>query len=141
MFEKCFSDIFKNCIGYTIYAHNLSSFDGILIIKVLYKLFGVKPLFKENKIMCFKIFKDVIINGENKKQSFYFKCSLVLLPLSLVKLIKSLSINIPKLAYPYKFINKDNLNYEGDIPSYCFYKDILKYDEYLELSNKFINKL
>jgi hypothetical protein len=38
MLEHCFIDIFKNCIGYTIYAHNLSSFDGILIIKTLYKI-------------------------------------------------------------------------------------------------------
>jgi len=76
-----------------------------------------------------------------KKLSFYFKCSLVLLPLSLVKLIKSLNIDIPKLPYPYKFINKDNLNYEGNIPSYYFYNEIIKYEEYLELSNKFNNKI
>ena len=33
------------------------------------------------------------------------------------------------------------MNYEGNIPSYYFYNEIIKYEEYLELSNKFNNKI
>jgi len=67
MFEECFLDIFKNCIDHIIYAHNLSSFDAILIIKVLYKHFNVKTYFKDNKIMNLIISKNISIKGRNKK--------------------------------------------------------------------------
>ena len=105
MFEKIFFvflDIFKNCVGYTIYAHNLSSFDGVLILKILYKLFDVKPLFKDNKIMLFQLSK--IINIKDKKIIFYFKCSFVLLPMKLKKLKKYFNIDIPKLPFPYSLV-------------------------------------
>jgi hypothetical protein len=57
MINNSFVDIFKNCIGYTLYAHIFSSFDGLLNINFLYKLFEVKPLFKDNKIRSFEVSK------------------------------------------------------------------------------------
>jgi hypothetical protein len=73
MFDQCFLDIFKFCIGYIIYAHNLSYFDAILIIKTLYKNFEVKPFFKDNKIMNLIISKKIKNkNGKTRKLKFIF---------------------------------------------------------------------
>src|SRR4051794_32577178 len=88
MFEQCFMDMFTNCDGYTIYAHNLSSFDGILILKTIYRIFTVRSRFKDNKLMTFKISKKVKDNGKKITKKFNFNCSLKLLPLSLEKLIE-----------------------------------------------------
>jgi len=95
MISNYFLDIFKNFIGYTLYAHNLSSFDGLLIIKSLYKLFEVKPLFKDNKIMSFEISKKIMVKDKIKVFKFILRCSLKMLPLKLDKLIKSFGIDIP----------------------------------------------
>jgi hypothetical protein len=66
MFEQCFKDMFENCNGYTMYAHNLSSFDGILILKTIYKNFKVRSRFKDNKLMTFILSKIVKVNGKKK---------------------------------------------------------------------------
>jgi DNA polymerase type B, organellar and viral len=81
-----------------------------------------------------------MIKGKERKIKFNLKCSLLLLPLSLEKLIKSLNINISKLPFPYSFVNYDNLNYNDSLPEYKFYKDNLNYDDYLELSKNYKNK-
>jgi hypothetical protein len=145
MFEQCFKDMFENCNGYTMYAHNLSSFDGILILKTIYKNFKVRSRFKDNKLMTFILSKIVKVNGKKKTQRFNFNCSLKLLPLSLEKLIKSLNIDTQKLSFPYKFVNKDNLDYIGPIPSYEFYDDSgvldsVKHEKYLQLYKEYENK-
>ena len=145
MLNNVFSDIFRNCIGYTLYAHNLSSFDGLLIIKNLYKLFDVKPLFKDNKIMSFEVSKTIIENGKKKILKFILRCSLKMLPLLLNKLINSFGIDIPKLPFPYNFffsfffLNKNNLDYNNSLPEYKYYKEDLTYDNDLEMYQKFSN--
>lgn len=145
MFEQCFMDMFTNCNAYTIYAHNLSSFDGLLILKTIYKNFKVKSRFKDNKLMTFIISKVVTEKGKKKTKKFNFNCSLKLLPLSLENLIESLKIETKKLQFPYKFVNKDNLNYIGSIPTYDFYDDSGVYDKekhkkYIELAKEYENK-
>jgi DNA polymerase type B, organellar and viral len=140
MLNICFSDIFQNCIGYTLYAHNLSSFDGLFIIKTLYRLFDVKPIFKDNKIMTFEISKTIMLNDKKRVLKFTLRCSLKMLPLKLDKLIKSFDINIPKLPFPYSFVNKYNLNYNGSLPEFKYYEDVLNYDDYLKLSKKYEKK-
>jgi hypothetical protein len=138
MFEQCFKDMFDNCIDHIIYAHNLSSFDAILIIKVLYKNYKVNPFFKDNKILNLIITKKIKNkNGKTKTLKFKFRCSLVLLPASLISLIKSMSIDTPKLVFPYEFVNKDNLEYKGLVPSYKYFEDQLNYEEYQILCNEY----
>jgi len=137
MFDKCFIDIMENCNDYNIYAHNLSSFDGILILKSLYRNFNVKIKFKDNKIMIFKVSKQIKNKNKTIKLSFNFVCSLNLLPLKLVELIEAFNIDKLKLPFPYKFITKDNLNYIGEIPDFEYYKDIINIEEYLKLYYKF----
>jgi hypothetical protein len=141
MFEQCFIDMFDNCVGYIIYAHNLSSFDAILIIKVLYKHFKVKPFFKDNKILNLVISKKIKNkNGKNKTIKFIFRCSLVLLPASLNSLIRSMSIDTPKLVFPYDFVTKDNLEYKGLVPPHKYFEDQLNEEEYQNLCIEYENK-
>jgi len=52
--------------------------------------------------MLFQLSK--IINIKDKKIIFYFKCSLVLLPMKLKKLIKYFNIDIPKLYFHYSLV-------------------------------------
>jgi len=77
---------------------------------------------------------------EGQKVKLKFKDSLMLLPLSLIKLIKTFNIDTNKLSFPYLFIRKkEDLNYTGNIPKFEFFSDINK-DEYNQLSSNFSKK-
>jgi len=45
----------KGCETY-IYSHNLSTFDGVLILKHLFKLGKVKPLLPNGKLISIKLY-------------------------------------------------------------------------------------
>jgi hypothetical protein len=60
--------------------------------------------------------------------------------LSLEKLIEDFSIETKNLPFPYWFVTKNNLKYEGEIPNYnYFYKyfNLENYNNYLNLSKNF----
>lgn len=134
MLKNFLSDIEEMSNKHTIYIHNLSSFDSLFLLKSLYNKFITKPLFKDNKIIYINIKK--IIDKSNKI-NIHFKDSLLLLPIALDKLISAFNIETKKLPFPYKFVNKDNLNYIGDIPDYVYYSEKLTYKEYSELTSKY----
>jgi DNA polymerase type B, organellar and viral len=134
MINDFLQDIEKVSNKHTIYIHNLSSFDSLFLLKSLYKNYTTKPLFKDNKIISINIIKFI---NKSKKINIYFKDSLLLLPMSLDKLIAAFDIKTKKLAFPYNFVNKDNLNYIGYIPDYVYYSENLSYKEYSELSSKY----
>jgi hypothetical protein len=89
-----------------IYIHNLN-FDGMLIInevsknKIRYFILAMKT-----DIYYIEIF---YLNKIIK-----FRCSYKILPLSLRKIGEI--ENFEKKYFPYKFVNKHNLNYIGEIP-------------------------
>ena len=125
---------------YTIYIHNLSSFDSIYLLKILYKYFKSKPIFKDNKVISINIYKKYIEEGKPNVFKLFFKDSLKLLPLSLKHLISAFSVETKKLPFPYLFVNKNNLIYIGDIPSYEYFNkqfNIDNYNEYLKLARNY----
>jgi DNA polymerase type B, organellar and viral len=66
--EKLISVVEKGSITY-IYAHNLSTFDGVLILKHLFKHGEVKPLIHHGKIISIKF----IFITEGIKSTLIFK--------------------------------------------------------------------
>jgi hypothetical protein len=137
MVIKSFKDIKSKYNNYTIYVHNLSNFDSIFILKVLSKIYKINSINKEGK------FISINIHSKDNKNKFNIKIkdSYLLLPLSLEKLIDGFSIDTKKLIFPYKFVNKNNLNYIGEFPEYNYFYDNFNqesYEKYLESSNKYI---
>lgn len=96
-----------------LFIHNLN-FDGMLIINVLSKNFiKYELVINKTNLYSLKIYycNKIII----------FKCSYKIIPLSLNKLgdIE----NMPKTKFPYKFVNKSNLYYEGSLPDKIYWEN------------------
>jgi len=108
--------------GYTIYAHNFSRFDSIFIFKLIHNNFNTKFTSKDNKILSL-----TIKPHSQSKIRLYFKDSLNILVNSLDSLGKSFNVPVKKSIFPYKFVNKNNLEYQGGIPDKHFYNP---YDDY-----------
>lgn len=86
----------------------------------------INPVIKDDKFINLEVFYKAPKGIDSKtvyKLSFrvHVVPSLLLLPSSLRKLSKRFKISNPKGIYPYKFINKDNLDYVGNVPSYSFF--------------------
>jgi hypothetical protein len=112
-----------------IYAHNLSGFDGIFLLKHLINYEGakVKPIIFNGKIMGI----DFIVN--EGKSTIKFKDSFLLLPHSLRSLCKSFDVFNLKGYFPF---NMTDINYVGEFPSYDLWTG-LNQDEYDSLRNQF----
>jgi hypothetical protein len=141
MISQFFTDIEKIYNNYTIRIHNFSSFDSLYMLKILYQKYKTSPLFKDGKVISLNL------SSKYKKDKFkmFIKDSLKLLPQSLENLIKGFNIETQKLLFPYKFVNKDNLNYTGSIPTFDYYinngiYEKSKHERYLELAKEFENK-
>lgn len=84
--------------GYTIYAHNLSSFDVVFLFKYITNLekqgYKVKILKKDEKIISIKI------SNRSKNVSITLKDSLLLLPQSLDELAKQFKLSSGKTTEP-----------------------------------------
>jgi DNA polymerase type B, organellar and viral len=107
-------------------------------------MYKIGALFKDGKVISINL-SSKNKNKKAKKQKLFIKDSLKLLPLSLEKLIKGFNIDTKKLLFPYRFVNKNNLNYIGSIPSFDYFidnglYDKSKHDRYLEVSKEFENK-
>ena len=100
-----------------IYAHNLSSFDGVLILKHLFKFGKVKPLIHHGKIISIKL----IVNIEGVKSTIIFKDSFLLLSKSLRELCVAFNVESSKGYFPF---NLENINYSGVFPKYENWTDI-----------------
>ena len=108
-----------------IYAHNLSTFDGVLILKHLFKFGKVKPLIHHGKIISIKL----IVNIEGVTSTIIFKDSYLLLSKSLRELCVAFNVESPKGYFPF---NLNNINYSGVFP---------KYENWTEITNKEWNDL
>lgn len=117
MLLKMFEDIivleYKN---YTIYAHNLKNFDGILLFRLLLTKYELKPLFKDNCLLSL-----TLKNKDNPKINIRMLDSLSLLPNNLRDLAKSFEVETQKGNFPYDFVNENNLDYIGSLPHYEYY--------------------
>ncbi len=88
--------------GYIIYAHNLSTFDGIFILNQLVKLsdlmvINLEPLFRDSKLIEIKV--SYGYNNKNKsfRYSIIFRDSMLMFLISLDKLSKTFLSDKPEL--------------------------------------------
>ena len=111
--------------GYVVYIHNLSGFDGNMLLKYMTKVGKVKPIIHEGRIISIKL------SAANCTLTFYD--SYQLLPVSLSKLALTFGVT-EKGLYPYKFLVNTSfkLNYQGAVPDIEFFDNISKeqYNEY-----------
>jgi len=114
-----------------IYAHNLSGFDGIFLMRHLLEYGKLEPLLHNGKLISIKL----QIKDDNK--TIIFKDSFLMLPLSLRKLCKAFNIENFKGYFP--FLLKD-LTYKGEFPKFEFFTS-LPLTEYINLKNQYSNKI
>ena len=97
-----------------MYAHNLSNFDGIFLLKHLIAYCQdkgkVEPLIFHGKIISIKV---TIGKGKNQK-TIIFKDSYLLLPLSLRNLCKAFDVTTSKGYFPFLL---SDIYYSGVLPA------------------------
>jgi hypothetical protein len=141
MFKNCFDDML-NHNNYTWYAHNLSGFDAVFILKILLQNYtNTKVQYKDGKPLSIKVSLTTKDNktNKNKTKKIVFKDSYKIQPMSLINLIKAYEITTQKLIFPYKMLRIDNLNYDGKLPDKSFYENISDLD-YQKLVDEFKDK-
>ena len=109
------------------FIHNIN-FDGIIIINALAK---------NNILFDWFIRKlDIYYIKFSYLGTFFeFRCSYKLIPLPL-SYFNTIEFN-GKTIFPYKFINKNNLNYVGDIPNENYFNNKEEYFEFKKKSSLF----
>ena len=128
--NQLLSETFCKSNNVNVYAHNLSGFDGIFLMKHLLQFVTVEPLLFNNKLMCIK-FKS--LSGK----IITFKDSYLLLPLSLRQLCFAFNISLAKSFFPF---NLTDINYTGVFPQFDYWTDIT-YNEYESLAAHFTDKV
>ena len=113
-----------------VYAHNLSGFDGIFLMKHLLSFGKVEPLLHNGKIISIKV-KLNVVGYMNK--TIIFKDSMLLLPLGLRKLCAAFNITMPKGYFPFKLTD---IFYKGLFPKFEYWTGI-SMSEYETLLNKY----
>ncbi len=102
-----------------IYAHNLSGFDGIFLLKQILNLGKVEPLIFQGKLISIKLV--ILGNTKSENKTIIFKDSYLLLPHSLRKLCEAFNITIPKGFFPFKLTN---IFYNGILPKFEYWTGI-----------------
>ena len=116
----------------TVYAHNLSGFDGIFLMKNILELGKVTPLLNNGKIITITL--KLNIPG-NKNKTIVFRDSLLLLPHSLRILCKAFKIDVPKGHFPFLL---NDIFYKGVLPKFELWTG-LELSEFTKLLNKYAN--
>ena len=135
MFKSFIKQILELSNVKVIYAHNLSGFDGILLLKHLIKFEGGKidPIIFNGKLISIKL----TLGLGKKASSLVFKDSYLLLPNSLRKLCEAFGVEATKSYFPFTITD---INYKGEFPAFEAFDPSntgLTYPEYL--SHKLIH--
>ena len=112
--KQLLSETFTPSNNVTVYAHNLSGFDGIFLLRHLLQFGKVDPLLFNNRLVC------INFRTESGK-TITFKDSYLLLPLSLRLLCTAFGISTPKTYFPF---NMTDVNYSGTFPQFEYWTDI-----------------
>jgi hypothetical protein len=121
--------------NFKYYAHNMSQFDGILLLKSLMNMSNTHNLNfnvhsnNEGKIISLDIVKK--IKAQKKIIKISILDSFLLLPFSLKKLGKIFNCETSKGIFPYKFINQGNIKYIGCIPGIEYFSGLYSGEEEL----------
>jgi hypothetical protein len=132
-FEQLLSKI-KSGTKTIIYAHNLSGFDGIFLMKHLLPLGKVEPLLFNGKLMSIKV---RIGSTKSNTKTIVFKDSYLLLPLSLRKLCAAFEIELGKGYFPFLL---KNIYYSGVLPNLEYWTGI-SLSEYELFKSEYKNKM
>jgi hypothetical protein len=123
---------FKGSSKLIVYAHNLSGFDGIFLLKHLIQFGKVEPILFNGRLISIKVKLNVV---GHKNKTIIFKDSYLLLPLSLRMLCIAFNISIPKGYFPFKL---KNIFYTGVLPKIEYWTGI-PLTEYSLLKAEFKN--
>ena len=116
----------------TVYAHNLSGFDGIFLMKNILSLGKVTPLLNNGKLLSITLRLNI---AGYKNKTIIFRDSLLLLPHSLRILCKAFNITTPKGYFPFKL---NDIFYKGILPKFELWTG-LTLSEFNLLVNKYTN--
>jgi len=114
----------------TVYAHNLSSFDGIFLVRNMLPLGSVQPLIYNGKLISIRL-------RLPKGKTIIFKDSLLLLPNSLRQLCIAFNVLEHKTFFPFSL---RNIFYKGLFPAYkywCAGHTGVSLEQYLEMKSEF----
>jgi hypothetical protein len=120
--------------GYKVYIHNMAKFDIIFILKYLLKIADCHPIIHNDKMLSLKA-----KFGKNNEYQIEFKDSYLILLASLSKLSKYFKIKSPKTIFPFLFVNENNLDYKGKVPSFEMFDNKISREEYNNYKSKFKN--
>jgi hypothetical protein len=123
------SELFRNFLNalltfledrntFYVYAHNLSNFDGRLLLKQLFDFGKVIPIIHNGKLITIKV--KLTIEGYVGK-TIIFKHSMLLLPSSLRNLGIAFDVPVTKGNFPFKLLN---IFYTGVFPQFNYWTDI-----------------
>lgn len=119
----------------TVYAHNLSNFDGVFLLRHLLPIGKVEPLIFNGKLMSIKV--KIAGNKKSQNKMIIFKDSYLLLPLSLRRLCIAFGISIGKGYFPFKL---SNIFYTGILPKFEHWTGI-SLSEYESIAKVYKNKM
>jgi len=120
--------------GYNVYIHNMAKFDIIFLLKHLVELGDVQPIIHNDRIIS------INFNfGKDLEYSLQFKDSYLILLASLAKLTKGFGVKTLKSTFPFLFVNKDNLNYYGQVPEFYAFGNKISKSDYKNYISKFNN--
>ena len=133
LFREFFTKLINQAMESTpnkifVYAHNFSTFDGVLILKHLFQFGRVEPLIYNGKLISVKL----IVN----KKTIIFKDSMLMLPQSLSELCKSFNLEQNKGIFPF---NLTDIYYTGSFPEFNYWTDI-GFFEHEEMAKAFKGK-
>jgi hypothetical protein len=112
--DKLLNEAFTSANKLIVYAHNLSGFDGIYLMRHLLSYGKVEPLLFNGKLMSIKV-------KTTSGKTIIFKDSFLLLPLSLRILCKAFEVSAPKGYFPF---NLTDIYYTGVFPKFNYWTGI-----------------
>jgi len=118
--------------NYKVYIHNLAKFDIIFLLKYLVKVGSLQPVIHNGRIISL-----LIKYGDNGKYQLDFRDSYLILLNSLSKLSKAFNVDNEKTIFPYLFVNKDNLDYQGIVPEFKYFDNKINQVEYRNYKQNF----
>ena len=138
LFTKFFNGLltfFRKGKILSVYAHNLSNFDGVFLLEHLIKFGNVEPLYHNGKLIYIKL--TINIKGcQHNGKTIIFKDSYLLLPVKLRALCEVFKVDTLKSFFPYLL---NNITYSGVFPKFEYWTGIspAQYDTLkLEFKNK-----
>lgn len=129
---------------YVFYAHNLSGYDGVFILKSLVDfniksgsiIYDIDITFRDGRIMSMLIGKKAISTDKNGKKGKNVKIrlldSFLMLSNSLSKLGQAYDVEVVKGIFPHEFAKATTLFYKGVTPDKKYFKGV-KDEDYIKL--------